>query len=72
MPGFPLIPMILLSRVVNGVLLPFVLLFMLLLINRVDLMGEYTNSRSYNLVAWSTVMVVIVLTFMLLVGGLRG
>ncbi len=71
-PGFPLIPMILLSQVVNGVLLPFVLLFMLLLINRVDLMGEYTNSRSYNLVAWSTVVVVIMLTFMLLVGGLRG
>ena len=43
-----------------------------LLINRVDLMGEYTNSRSYNLVAWSTLMVVIVLTFILLVGGLRG
>ena len=72
MPGFPLVPMILLSQVVNGVLLPFVLLFMLLLINRVDLMGEYTNSRSYNPVAWSTVVVVIGLTFMLLVGGLRG
>ena len=71
-PGFPLIPMILLSQVINGVLLPFVLLFMLLLINRVDLMGEYTNSRSYNLVAWSTVVIVIVLTFILLVGGLRG
>ena len=45
---------------------------MLLLINHLDLMGEYTNSRSYNLVAWSTVVIVIVLTFMLLVGGLRG
>ena len=59
-------------RLFQGVLLPFVLLFMLLLINRVDLMGEYTNSRSYNPVAWSTVVVVIGLTFMLLVGGLRG
>ncbi len=47
-------------------------LALLLLINRVDLMGEYTNSRSYNLVAWSTVVIVIVLTFMLLVGDLRG
>ena len=67
-PGFPLIPMILLSQVINGVLLPFVLLFMLLLINRVDLMGEYTNSRGYNLVAWATIITVILLTIALLVG----
>ena len=37
--------MILLSQVLNGVLLPFVLIFMVLLINKVDIMGEWTNSR---------------------------
>ena len=70
-PGFPLIPMILFSQVINGVLLPFVLLFMLLLINRVDLMGEYTNSRGYNLVAWATVVIVIGLDVVLLASALR-
>ena len=44
-PKFPLVRMILLSQVLNGMLLPFVLIFMVLLINKVDLMGEWTNSR---------------------------
>jgi Mn2+/Fe2+ NRAMP family transporter len=42
--------MILLSQVLNGVLLPFVLIFMILLINRKDLMGEWVNPRWFNLV----------------------
>lgn len=70
-PGFPLIPMIVFSQVINGVLLPFVLVFMLSLVNRVDLMGEYTNSRAYNLVAWATVIIVISLTAALLVVTVR-
>ncbi|MBI3473445.1 MAG: divalent metal cation transporter, partial [Candidatus Solibacter usitatus] len=53
-PGFPLIRMILLSQVINGVLLPVVLIFMILLINRRDLMKEWVNSRAYNLAAWTT------------------
>ena len=44
-PKFPLVQMILLSQVLNGILLPFVLIFMVLLINKVDIMGEWTNSR---------------------------
>ena len=62
MPGFPLIRMILLSQVLNGVLLPFVLIFMILLINKQDLMKEWTNSRAFNLVSWVTVVVMIGLT----------
>ncbi len=38
---------------VNGIVLPFVLVFMLLLINKRELMGEYTNSRLFNMVAWA-------------------
>src|SRR5438270_2314962 len=45
-PDFPLIKMILLSQVLNGVLLPFVLIFMILLINKRGLMREWTNSRA--------------------------
>jgi len=61
------IPIIVLSQVANGVLLPFVLIFMLRLSNRADLMGEYRNSRAFNIIAWTTSLVMIVLTFLLLV-----
>ncbi len=52
LPNFPLVKMAVLSQVLNGVLLPFVLVFMLLLVNKKELMGEYVNSRAYNFVAW--------------------
>ena len=61
-PKFPLVRMILLSQVINGILLPFILIFMILLVNKRDLMQEWANSRSYNLVAWVTVVVMIGLT----------
>ncbi len=61
-PHLPLWRMMLLTQVVQGVLLPFVLIFMLALVNKKDLMGEHVNSRFYNLVAWSTVIILIVLT----------
>ena len=56
------IPLILLSQVANGLLLPFVLIFMLRLINRADLMGVYRNSRLFNAIAWTTSIIMIVLT----------
>jgi Mn2+/Fe2+ NRAMP family transporter len=61
-PHFPLVRMILLSQVLNGVLLPLVLIFMVFLINKVDLMGEWVNSRWFNLATWATVIVMIGLT----------
>jgi Mn2+/Fe2+ NRAMP family transporter len=64
--------MILLSQIINGVLLPFVLIFMVLLINKQDLMQEWTNSRGYNLVSWITVVVMIGLTLALVGISLRG
>lgn len=71
-PGFPLIRMILLSQVINGVLLPIVLIFMILLINRTALMKEWTNSRWFNVVAWTTVVVMIGLSAALAGISLRG
>jgi len=61
-PRFPLVHIMVLSQVVNGVVLPFVLIFMLLLTNDKELMGEHINSRGFNVVAWLTVVVMIVLT----------
>jgi Mn2+/Fe2+ NRAMP family transporter len=59
------VPIILLSQVANGILLPFVVIFMLQLTNREDIMGEYRNSRFFNIIAWATCIVMIVLTAML-------
>lgn len=66
-PDMPLILVMFWSQVVNGVLLPFVLIFMLLLINNADLMGTYVNSRTYNVISWVTVAVMIVLTVLMIV-----
>ena len=71
-PGFPLIRMILLSQVLNGALLPFILIFMIKLINKHDLMGEWTNSRWFNAISWTTVVVMIGLTLALLGISIRG
>jgi NRAMP (natural resistance-associated macrophage protein)-like metal ion transporter len=71
-PSFPLVQMILLSQVLNGVVLPFVLIFMVLLINRVDLMGEWVNSRIFNIVSWATVVIMIGLTLALVGITVRG
>ncbi len=61
-PNSQLVAVTILSQVLNGILLPLVIIFMLLLINRKDLMGEYTNSTWFNFVAWLTAIVVIGLT----------
>jgi len=61
-PRMPLIKLMLLSQVANGILLPFVLYYMVKLVNRADLMGEYKNSRLANAVAVTTSVVMVVLT----------
>ena len=69
-PNVPLTHIMLLSQVVNGVVLPFVLVFMLMLTNDQELMGEHVNSRAFNVIAWITVAVMIGLTVtMLLMRG---
>jgi NRAMP (natural resistance-associated macrophage protein)-like metal ion transporter len=64
-PNFPLVKMILYSQVINGVLLPFVLIYMVRLINKTSLMKEWTNSTVYNAVAWASVAIMIGLTLAL-------
>ena len=64
-PKFPLIKITILSQVVNGAVLPFVLIFMVLLINKRDIMGRYTNTRFFNVVCWATTVIMIGLTAML-------
>jgi len=66
LPGVKLIPIMLISQATNGILLPFVLIFMLLLVNNKRLMGKYTNSRLYNFFAVFTVIAMIGLSIALL------
>ena len=66
-PRLPLVYVSVLSQVANGVVLPLVLVFMLLLTNDRELMGSYTNSRPFNVIAWTTVVVMVVLTLLMLV-----
>ena len=61
-----------LSQVLNGVLLPVVIILMLMLINRSDLMGEYRNSRVWNVIAWGTSIIVIGMTLVMLWGMMPG
>ena len=61
-PNAPLITIMFVSQVVNGAVLPFVLVFMLKLINDRHLMGSYTNGPTFNVIAWLTVIIMIILT----------
>jgi Mn2+/Fe2+ NRAMP family transporter len=61
-PNLPLVKISILSQVVNGIVLPFVLIFMLLLVNKKELMGPYVNSRTDNVIAWATTVIMIGLT----------
>ena len=65
-PNFPLVKVVILSQVLNGVLLPVIMIFMLQLINKPELMGENVNSHWFNIVAWVTAVVVIVLSVVMM------
>ncbi|MFZ1919459.1 MAG: Nramp family divalent metal transporter [Terriglobales bacterium] len=71
-PGLPLIKIALFSQVVNGAVLPFVLIFMLLLINKKELMGEFVNKLTFNIIAWATTVIMIVLTALYMYGLVHG
>jgi NRAMP (natural resistance-associated macrophage protein)-like metal ion transporter len=60
------------SQVLNGVLLPVVIILMLMLINRKDLMGDHRNSRLWNWIAWTTSIIVIGITIFMLWGIFTG
>jgi NRAMP (natural resistance-associated macrophage protein)-like metal ion transporter len=71
-PGVPLLKVLYFSQVANGVLLPAILIFMLVLANRRELMGEHVNSKTFNAVAWVLVSSLIVMTLFLSVATLLG
>ncbi len=66
LPGLNLIAIMLISQVVNGILLPFLLIFMMVIVNDRSIMGRHTNSRLNNMLAWGTIVIVIALTVVLM------
>jgi Mn2+/Fe2+ NRAMP family transporter len=67
-PGLPLIQLIIVAQVINGILLPILLVFILRLINDRRIMGQYTNTLAKNIIAWATVVTLIGLTVLMLAG----
>jgi Mn2+/Fe2+ NRAMP family transporter len=65
-PGLPLLKLMLLSQTANGVLLPFILVFMLLLAGDEKLMGRHRNGRWLQLASWITTVILVVLTGMMI------
>src|SRR6266404_287091 len=72
LPGLPLVKISVLSQVVNGGVLPFVLIFMLLLVNKKELMEDHVNTRAFNVIAWGTTVIMIILTLVLVWNNLHG
>jgi NRAMP (natural resistance-associated macrophage protein)-like metal ion transporter len=71
-PRIPLLKLILLSQVANGVLIPFVLVFMLLLVNKKKLMGSMQNTAWANAIAGATSVIMVALTAVMLWDSMRG
>jgi len=69
LPGIPLVPVMWLSQVANGVLLPVILILMIRLANNRRIMGNHVNGRLSNVVAWFTAVFVALATVALLVSG---
>jgi Mn2+/Fe2+ NRAMP family transporter len=70
LPQINLIEVMFWSQVINGVMLPFVLIFMLILINNRDIMGDYVNGWGYNVISWVTVAIMIILTLLMVATSL--
>ena len=70
LPNAPLITITIWTQVLNAVLLPVVLICMMLIINKSEIMGEYTNKRYQNVIGWTTSIVLIILSAVLLFSGI--
>ncbi|HUV00853.1 MAG TPA: Nramp family divalent metal transporter [Bacteroidales bacterium] len=66
-PNAPLIPISIWSQVINGLLLPFVLVSMILLINNKKIMGTFVNKPSQNMIGWGAVIILVCLSAALLI-----
>jgi NRAMP (natural resistance-associated macrophage protein)-like metal ion transporter len=71
LPNAPLIAITIWTQVLNAILLPVVLICMMLIINKTEIMGDYTNKRYQNVIGWTTSIVLIILSVILMISGVR-
>ena len=69
-PDLPLIRVLLITQVINGFLLPVVLIAILRLVNNRELMGDHVNGPIYNIAAWATTIIVSALSLMVIISTL--
>jgi len=69
LPNAPLIAITIWTQVLNAILLPIVLICMMIIVNKAEIMEEYTNNRWQNFVGWGTSIVLIILSAVLLYSG---
>jgi Mn2+/Fe2+ NRAMP family transporter len=67
-PGLPLFAMLVAIQVLNGALLPFILVFVLLLVNNEKLTGDLKNTRTYNVLGWGTFAIITIAVTVMLAG----
>jgi len=70
LPNAPLIQITIWTQVLNAILLPVVLICMMIIINKTDIMGEYINKSYQNVIGWTTSIVLIILSAILLISGI--
>jgi Mn2+/Fe2+ NRAMP family transporter len=70
MPGLSLIRVLIVTQVINGILLPVILVAILKLVNNRELMGAHVNGPLYNIAAWLTTIVVSILSILVIVSML--
>ncbi|MDO8683540.1 MAG: divalent metal cation transporter [Armatimonadota bacterium] len=71
-PNLHLIDTMIRAQGISGILLPVVLIFMLLLVNNKSIMGNYTNSKIYNIMVWAMTVALIILTILLILAQILG
>jgi Mn2+/Fe2+ NRAMP family transporter len=67
LPGLPIIRVLLITQVINGILLPIILIAVLRLVNDRELMGRHVNGPLYNLAAWTTAVIVSAASLLLII-----
>jgi len=70
MPGLSLIRVLIVTQVINGVLLPVILVVVVKLVNDRELMGTHVNGPLYNIAAWLTTIIVSLLSVMVILSTL--
>jgi NRAMP (natural resistance-associated macrophage protein)-like metal ion transporter len=69
-PGLSLVTLMLTAEVINGIILPVILIAMLRIINNKRIMGRYVNGRAYNIFCWTSIAILIALTLVLVISTL--